>query len=424
MRMLLKNAKIYTGGYFSRSDICIENGRITALEKGLISDSGDIVFDFNNCFIFPGLADVHVHLREPGFSYKETIKTGTAAAAAGGYTDVCTMPNLNPAPDSLENLAEQQRIIDRDAKIRVHPYACITKGGTGRGEPVDFESLLHGCIGFSDDGKGVQADGRMEAAMRRVAALGGIIAAHCEDERLLKGGYIHAGKYAAEHRHRGICSESEWGQIKRDIALVEKTGCNYHVCHVSTKESVELIRRAKERGLPVSCETAPHYLVLCEDDMTEDGRMKMNPPLRTADDRAALIGGIKDGTIDMIATDHAPHSEEEKSKGLKDSAMGVVGIETALPILYTELVCKNIISMEKLIDIMSTTPRKRFKIRNNEITVGALADFCVFDCNEFDYVNSAEFVSMGRATPFEGRRVEGRVRMTVCAGNIVYGGEN
>lgn len=423
MRTLLKNACVFTGGSFSDLDLLIENGRVAALEKGLAPGSGDTVLDYNNCLIFPGLADVHVHLREPGFSYKETIATGTAAGAAGGYTDLCAMPNLDPPPDSAENLAIELEMIKNSAKIRVHPYACITRGGTGRGEPVDFSALWGKCVSFSDDGKGVQLRETMEKAMLEVKRLGGIIAAHCEDESLLNGGYIHDGEYARTHGHAGISSESEWRQILRDVELVEKTGCDYHVCHISTREGVEIIRQAKKKGLPVSCETAPHYLVFCDTDMENKGQFKMNPPLRSAGDRAALIEGILDGTVDMIATDHAPHSAEEKSKGLEGSAMGIVGLETALPVLYTKLVREYRMPIEKLIHIMSTTPRKRFKLYHSNINVGKIADLTVFDPNCNYYVNSSDFKSKGRATPFEGMKVWGRTRMTICGGKIVYGGE-
>jgi len=423
MRTLLKNASVFNGGSFSVLDISIEKGRITALEKGIVPSSGDTVFDFNNCLIFPGLADVHVHLREPGFSYKETIATGTAAAAAGGYTDVCAMPNLNPAPDSLENLAIQLEIIKNSAKIRVHPYACITSGGTGRGELVDFRALSEQCAGFSDDGKGVQSEQTMKEAMRRIGSLGKIIAAHCEDESLLHGGYIHEGKYAGEHGHLGISSESEWRQIERDVELVAKTGCDYHICHVSTRNSVEIIRRAKKRGLPVSCETAPHYLIFSDEELQEHGRFKMNPPLRSPDDRAALIEGIADGTIDMIATDHAPHSDEEKSRGLKDSVMGIPGLETALPAIYTKLVCENIISAEKMVELMSTVPRARFGLGYEEIEIDSLADLTVFNPRYKYYVSSNEHFTMSKETPFEGMELYGKTIMTICGGKLVYGGE-
>lgn len=361
---------------------------------------------------FPGFCDVHVHFREPGFSYKETIGTGSRAAAAGGYTAVCTMPNLSPVPDSVENLRLEQDIIDRDAVIAVYPYASITKGELGE-ELSDMEELRSRAVAFSDDGKGVQSEDMMRRAMEKAASLGKIIAAHCEVNELLRGGYIHDGRYAAEHGHAGICSESEWIEIERDVRLAGETNCAFHVCHISCRESVEIIRRAKRDGVNVTCETAPHYLVLCEDDLMEDGRFKMNPPLRSADDRAALIEGIKDGTIDMIATDHAPHSKEEKSRGLKGSAMGITGLETAFPVLYSRLVKTGVISLERLIELMAVNPRKRFGIPIGD-------DYTVWDLDAEYEIDPAEFISMGRATPFEGMKVSGRCIRTVYGGKTVY----
>lgn len=361
---------------------------------------------------FPGFCDVHVHFREPGFSYKETIGTGSRAAAAGGYTAVCTMPNLSPVPDSVENLRLEQDIIDRDAVIAVYPYASITKGELGEALS-DMEELKSKAVAFSDDGKGVQSEDMMRRAMEKAASLGKIIAAHCEVNELLRGGYIHDGRYAAEHGHAGICSESEWREIERDVRLAGETNCAFHVCHISCRESVEIIRKAKRDGVNVTCETAPHYLVLCEDDLMEDGRFKMNPPLRSADDRAALIEGIKDGTIDMIATDHAPHSKEEKSKGLKGSAMGITGLETAFPVLYSRLVKTGVISLERLIELMAVNPRKRFGIPIGD-------DYTVWDLDAEYEIDPAEFISMGRATPFEGMKVSGRCIRTVYGGKTVY----
>ncbi len=361
---------------------------------------------------FPGFCDVHVHFREPGFSYKETIGTGSRAAAAGGYTAVCTMPNLSPVPDSVENLRLEQDIIDRDAVIAVYPYASITKGELGA-ELSDMEALKSKVVAFSDDGKGVQSEEMMRKAMEKAASLGKIIAAHCEVNELLRGGYINDGRYAAEHGHAGICSESEWREIERDVRLAGETDCAFHVCHISCRESVEIIRKAKRDGVNVTCETAPHYLVLCEDDLMEDGRFKMNPPLRSADDREALIEGIKDGTIDMIATDHAPHSREEKSKGLKGSAMGITGLETAFPVLYSRLVKTGVISLERLIELMAVNPRKRFGIPIGD-------DYTVWDLNAEYEIDPAGFISMGRATPFEGMKVSGRCIKTVYGGRTVY----
>ena len=373
--------------------------------------------------VFPGFCDVHVHFREPGFSYKETIATGSAAAARGGYTAVCTMPNLNPVPDSYENLKQQLDIINDDAKIKVLPFGSITRGEMGLALS-DLEELAPSVCGFSDDGRGVQDAGMMREAMQRAKALGKMIVAHCEDNSLLEGGYIHKGKYAEEHGHRGICSESEWRPIERDLKLAKETGCAYHVCHISTKESVELIRKAKAEGVDVTCETAPHYLILSDKDLQEHGRFKMNPPLRDESDRLALIEGIIDGTIDMIATDHAPHSAEEKGRGLERSAMGIVGIETAFPLLYTYLVKENIITLDKLIELMSINPAKRFGF-NSSLEDGMPADFTVFDLNRKYRINPDDFLSKGRATPFDGYEVYGECLMTVCGGKIAWQkGEN
>ena len=361
----------------------------------------------------PAFADLHVHFREPGQTWKETIRTGSLAAARGGYTLVCAMPNLNPVPDSLEHLAVEQEAIDRDALIRVLPYGSITKGRQGR-ELVDFHALKGGCVAFSDDGSGVQSPEMMREAMRAAAAEDVIIAAHCEDNTLLRGGYIHDGRYCREHGHKGICSESEWGQIARDVELAAETGCRYHVCHISTVESVDIIRQAKKSGVKVTCETAPHYLTLCEDDLQEDGRFKMNPPLRTADDREALIEGLADGTIDVIATDHAPHSAEEKSKGLAGSAMGIVGLETAFPVLYTRLVRTGRLSLDRLVEALAIAPRRIFRLPE------APDDWVEVDLDTPWTIRSSEFVSMGRATPFEGWEVYGKVLKTVYNGKTVY----
>lgn len=399
-------------------EVLIGDGIILDLGRDLPVPADTEVIDVGNCLISSSFVDVHVHFREPGYSYKETIATGSRAAAHGGYGAVCTMPNLDPVPDTPENLALQQDIIDRDAVIDVFPYASITMGRKGT-ELVDMDALKDACIAFSDDGSGVQDDDMMRAAMTKAAALDAIIAAHCEDNSLLRGGYIHDGHWCAEHGHKGICSESEWGQIARDLKIAEETGCRYHVCHISTKESVQLIREAKARGVKVSCETGPHYLVLCEDDMQEEGRFKMNPPLRSAEDRDALVEGLIDGTIDVIATDHAPHSAEEKSRGLAGSAMGVVGIETAFPVLYTGLVKTGRLSMERLLEAMSETPRRLFGIGGG-LEKFMPADIVVIDLEDRYRIDTAGFLSMGKATPFEGVEVYGRVKMTFKDGNIVY----
>ena len=370
-------------------------------------------FDDSKYVTLPGFCDVHVHFREPGFCYKEDMETGSKAAAAGGYTAVCTMPNLNPVPDSVEHLAVQLEAIREKACIPVYPYGAITVAELGR-EMADLEGMAKDVIAFSDDGKGVQSDDMMREAMVRAKALGKMIVAHCEVNALLEGGYIHKGDYAAAHGHRGICSESEWKQIERDIALVRETGCAYHVCHISTKESVELIRRAKAEGLDVTCEVGPHYLVMDDGDLQEEGRFKMNPPLRSPADREALLAGLLDGTIDMVATDHAPHSAEEKSRGLEKSAFGIVGLETAFPILYTKLVKPGIMTMDTLLDRMVYAPRKRFGIPLKE------GDYSVWDLEAEYTIDPETFVSKGHATPFAGWKVFGRCLKTVCGGKTVF----
>ena len=408
--------------------VCLHNsyryqdGRIFPMDvlsldelKGSVSENtlgAEPFLQFQNVYIFPGFVDVHVHFREPGFSYKETVRTGSLAAAHGGYTGVCTMPNLDPVPDSPEHLAPQLEAIRKDALIDVRPLGAITKGE--RGEALaDMEALAPLVAGFSDDGRGVQSEEMMEAAMRKAKSLGKIIVAHCEDDLLRGGGYIHDGEYARAHGHRGICSESEWKPIARDLELVRKTGCAYHVCHVSTKESVALIRKAKAEGLDVTCETAPHYLLLDETHLQEHGRFKMNPPLRSPADREAMIEGLLDGTVDMIATDHAPHSTEEKSRGLAGSAMGVVGLETAFPALYTGLVKTGILPLEKLIACLSDNPRRRFGFPLGR-------DFSVWDLSRAEKVDPNTFLSMGRSTPFEGMELFGKNLLTVKDGRIVY----
>lgn len=396
-------------------DFACRYEKIRAFAEKFLADGG-LLSAVENYIIVPGLCDVHVHFREPGFSYKETIASGSAAAAHGGYTAVCTMPNLDPVPDSAEHLQVQLDAIKRGAAIKVLPYGAITVGEKGE-KLADMEAISDKVCAFSDDGKGVQNDEMMREAMAKAKRLGKIIAAHCEDNSLLFGGYIHDGEYARMHGHRGISSASEYKQIERDLRLAEETGCAYHVCHISTKESVELIRQAKARGVDVTCETAPHYLVLCDEDMQEDGRFKMNPPLRSREDKKALIEGIKDGAIDMIATDHAPHSAEEKGRGLEKSLMGVVGLETAFPVLYTELVMKNIITLDRLVELMSFKPKERFGIDTNN-------DFAVFDISEAYKIDPEDFLSMGRATPFAGREVFGRCLLTVHNEKVVYKAED
>lgn len=396
-------------------DFAYRYEKIRAFAEKFLADGGLSSVISKKYIIVPGLCDVHVHFREPGFSYKETIASGSAAAAHGGYTAVCTMPNLAPVPDSAEHLQVQLDAIKRGAAIKVLPYGAITVGEKGE-KLADMEAISDKVCAFSDDGRGVQNDEMMREAMTAAKRLGKIIAAHCEDNSLLFGGYIHDGEYAKAHGHRGISSASEYKQIERDLRLAEETGCAYHVCHISTKESVELIRQAKARGVDVTCETAPHYLVLCDEDIQEDGRFKMNPPLRSREDKKALIEGIKDGTIDMIATDHAPHSAEEKGRGLEKSLMGIVGLETAFPVLYTELVMKNIITLDRLVELMSFKPKKRFGIDTNN-------DFAVFDISEAYKIDPENFLSMGRATPFAGREVFGRCLLTVHNEKVVYKAE-
>ena len=417
-RIILKGGTVVRGGGSVRADIAVRGGVIERIADDITVGAGDRAIDCAGRIVASGLVDLHVHLREPGFSAKETIATGTAAAARGGFTTVCAMPNLDPAPDSTENLRRERDIIARDAKIKVLPYATITLGRKGE-RSVDFAALKPYVAGFSDDGSGVQSDAAMRTAMTEAAALDCIIAAHCEVNELLRGGYIHDGEYAALHGHKGICSESEWQQVERDIALAEKTGCQYHVCHVSTRESVELVRQAKARGLRVSCETAPHYLLLCDEDLREEGRFKMNPPLRSRADRAALLEGIADGTIEVIATDHAPHTAEEKSRGLAGSAMGIVGLECAFPLLYKYLVLPGTLALERLVELMSVNPRRIFGLGGG-LEPGQAADFTVLDLAAQYELDPAAFRSKGRATPFAGWPVQGRAAMTVMGGETAY----
>lgn len=418
MDYILKNAMVLEDSRFRPADVAVQSGRIVSIAEDLECLPGFTAIDLHNAAVFPGFVDVHVHLREPGFSYKETIRTGTLAAAHGGYAHVCPMPNLNPVPDTAEHLRAQLDIIDRDAVVHTHPYGAITLGEKGEAL-AELEAMAPHTAGFSDDGRGVQSREMMRAAMLEAKRLDKIIAAHCEDNALLRGGYIHDGQYAEEHGHRGICSESEWGQIARDLELAEETGCKYHVCHISTKESVELIRRAKARGVDVTCETGPHYLVFTDMDLQEDGRFKMNPPIRSEADRQALREGLLDGAIDMIATDHAPHSREEKSRGLEKSAMGVVGLETAFSVLYTHLVRPGLLPMDRLIALMHDNPARRFGF-GTPLAAGQPADLTVFDLDAAYTVDPEKFLSMGRATPFAGMTLYGVCRMTMIGGNIVW----
>ena len=416
MKKLLKNGAVFTNGKFEKCDVEVTNDVITNIASKIEGESFDVIYDLQNLYLLPGLIDVHTHLREPGFIYKETIKTGSFAGAKGGYTSIAAMPNLNPTPDCYENLKIELDAIEKDASINVYPYGTISKGEKGE-ELANFEEMKNYVLAFSDDGKGVQSEEMMEHAMKEAKKVGKAIVAHCEDNSLLNGGYIHDGEYAKQHGHKGICSESEWGPIKRDIELVKKTGCKYHVCHVSTKESVDIIRQAKKEGVDITCETAPHYLVFNDNDLKEDGAFKMNPPIRSEEDRLALIEGIKDGTIDMIATDHAPHSQEEKSKGLSGSVNGIVGLETAFAVLYTCLVRTNIISLQKLVELMSINPRERFNFKE-------VNGYCVWDLNACYEIDSCKFLSMGKSTPFDKKLVYGKLLKTVVGDKVVYEKEN
>ena len=405
-------------GLTERADIAILGDKIERIAADIQPADNDKIYDCTGLTIMSGLVDLHVHLREPGFSAKETIATGTAAAAHGGFTTVCSMPNLAPAPDSMANLQQQLDIIERDAVIKVLPYATITRKRIGD-ELVDFAELKPYVAGFSDDGTGVQNEEVMRQAMAEVAKNDAIIAAHCEVDDLLRGGYIHDGEYARINGHRGICSESEWKQVERDIELVAEAGCRYHVCHISTKETVELIRQAKARGLKVTCETGPHYLTMCDMDLKEEGRFKMNPPIRSAEDRDALIAGLQDGTIDVVATDHAPHTAEEKSRGLERSAMGVVGIETSFAVIYTKLVKEGIISLEKAVDVLAEAPRRIFNLGGG-LQEGEAADIAVFDLEKSFTVDPSTFLSKGRSTPFEGWQLQGECCLTLVDGRVAY----
>ena len=416
MSLLLTGGAVFLNGSFQNMDLAIDQGRIVSVSLPREDVS---VIELHDRLIVPGFVDVHVHLREPGFSYKETVFSGTAAAAAGGYTAVCAMPNLKPVPDSLDHLQAQLDLIRKNANVHVYPYGAITCGEQGQALS-DMAAMAPYVAGFSDDGKGVQNPDRMREAMKRAKALGKLIVAHCEDNSLLNGGYIHAGAYAKAHGHRGICSESEWRPIQRDLELVRETGCRYHVCHISTKETVALIRAAKAEGLPVTCETGPHYLVMCDEELLDEGRFKMNPPIRSAEDRDALVAGLLDGTVDCIATDHAPHSAEEKAKGLRGSLNGIVGLETAFPILYTNLVETGIVPLTTILNALCVNPRKIFGLPGGSLEEGQPADLTVLDLNRPHVIDSSTFRSLGRATPFDGWGVSAAVAMTVCGGEIVY----
>jgi len=418
MRTLLKGASVWRAGCFHRLDVALAGGVVAAVSPSILPQECDRVYELSRLFLFPGFVDVHVHLREPGFSYKETIASGTAAAAAGGYTAVRTMPNVEPAPDDLPHLEVQRVAIRRDAKVRVLPCGCITRGRAGL-ELADMGALAPYVAGFSDDGTGVQAGGLMEAAMREAKRLGKPIVAHCEDASLLSGGFVHDGAWARAHGYPGISSESEWKQVERDLRLVEKTGCPYHICHVSAKESVALIRDAKRSGLPVTCETAPHYLLLCDEDLEDDGRFKMNPPLRSRADRDALVEAARDGTLDAIATDHAPHGREEKARGLRGSAMGVSGLEAAFPVLYTGLVKTGLLPLPDLVRLLTASPAALLGIPSG-LEPGLPADLTVFELDNPHVLDPSSWRSMGHSTPFAGMEVRARCVLTLVGGEPAY----
>lgn len=420
MRLLLQGATVYRRGRLQRSDVSLLDGRVECISPRIAVSGFDLIFPLQGQLLTPGLVDVHVHLREPGFSMKETIASGTRAAARGGYTYLCAMPNLNPPPDTYEHLWRELTLIGRDTRVRVKPYGCLTRGQLGAGEPADYAALAPYVAGFSDDGRGVQDEADMRRVMEGVAAVDGLVAAHCEQNDLLHGGYIHDGTYCRTHGHRGICAESEWRPLERDLRLAKETGCRYHVCHVSCKESVALLRRAKGAGVDVTCETAPHYLLLCDEDLQEDGRFKMNPPLRGPEDRAALVEALRDGTIDMIATDHAPHTAEEKARGLEGSLMGVVGLECAFAVLHAGLVETGRLPLERLLEAMTDAPRKHFRLPPMDWQPGQRADLAAFDLRANATVNPDDFLSMGRATPFAGTPVHAECTLTLVGGETVW----
>ncbi len=417
-KYLIRNATVFAGGQLVREDVLVADGCLAQIAPHIGEISDAIVMDAEGKLLTYGLCDLHVHFREPGQEYKETIETGSMAAARGGYTSVCAMPNLTPAPDSAENLAIEQDRIRESAVIQVLPYATLTVGRKGK-HPVDMARLKSSAVGFSDDGSGIQSESLMSELMQMAVKEDVVVTAHCEDNSLLNGGYIHDGAYARQHGHRGISSESEWKQLERDLDLALKTGCRYHACHLSTRESIVLVRQYKRWGARVTCETAPHYLTLCDEDLQEDGRFKMNPPLRSANDRAALLEGLLDGTIDVIATDHAPHSSEEKSRGLRESPFGIVGLETAFPVLYTKLVLPGILSLTQLLNLLVTNPRRIFQI-GGEMKEGVSADLAIFDLEDAYVIDYHNFVSKGKATPYQGWQVKGKCVFTMYKGKVVF----
>lgn len=416
MDCVLKGGLVFAQGAWRPRHIGIQGGRVTSIsEDAPTADAQHI--DCTGCHVFPGFTDVHVHLREPGFSYKETIRTGTLAAARGGYTAVVTMPNLKPVPDSLEALEEQLKLIRRDALVTVLPLGAITRGEQGQAL-ADMAAMAPHVVGYSDDGRGVQDAELMRRAMLEAKRLQRVIAAHCEDERYPLGA-INDSAYA---RAKGLSvndPRSEWKQVERDIELLRQTGAPYHVCHVSTKESLALIRAAKAEGLDISCETAPHYLLLDDEQLRDEGGFRMNPPIRSPEDREALVAGLIDGSIDMIATDHAPHSEEEKAGGLAHSMNGIVGLETAFPLLYTHLVRRGLMPLEALIDRMHDAPNRRFHIPT-ALKVGEPANLSIWDLGRQGRIDPAQFRSLGRSMPFAGWPVWGACLATFAGGRLVY----
>ena len=422
MKTLIKNGQINTRKNMTTpAEIWIEDGRIKAIGTGFSEAEFDEVFDAKGQLITPGLVDVHVHLREPGFTYKETIEAGTRSAARGGFTTVCAMPNLNPVPDTAEKLRQVYDIIRKDAVVKVLQYAPITENLRSE-KLVDQEALVEeGAFAFTNDGVGVQTAGTMYLAMKEAAKNNKALVAHTEDESLLFGGVMHAGKKAEELGLPGILSVTESSQIARDLLLAEATGVHYHVCHVSTKESVRVIRDAKKTGIQVTAEVSPHHLILIDEDIPEDfGFWKMNPPLRGREDREALIEGLLDGTIDCIATDHAPHGLEEKSQSFMKSPFGIVGSETAFQLIYTHFVETGRFTLEQVINWLAVKPAEIFGLNAGTLTVGAPADVAVFDITQTCTIDKEDFLSKGENTPFIGWKVKGETQMTFVNGKLVW----
>lgn len=419
--ILLKNGRqINENNELVAVDLLVKDGIIIEMNE-CIENTEAQVYDLAGKLVSPGLIDVHVHLREPGYERKETIETGTKAAARGGYTTIAAMANTIPVPDSMESVTYIEGLLQQSAQVRVFPYAAITLGERGQ-EIVDVEALSETSIlGFSDDGRGIQEAGVMYQAMQRAKAVNKPIVAHCEDDSLLFGGYLHDGEYAKANGHRGILSVSESAQIARDIMLAQATGVHYHICHISTKESVELVRFAKAQGINVTAEVSPHHLILCDTDIVnDDPNFKMNPPLRADADRIACVQGLLDGTIDVIATDHAPHHEDEKAWGIETAPFGIVGLETAFPLMYTKFVKTGKMTLKQLIDCMSTKPANIFNLPYGTLEVGAAADITIIDLDKEMEIDSSQFLSKGKNTPFNGYNVTGWPVMTLVGGRVAY----